>query len=130
MTAICRLRIASIVAVAVGFGSFITSGVLSAQSAPSVQAGAVTFTKDIAPILQRKCQACHRPDSVAPMSLLTYEDARPWARAMKARTALRSQRGAMPPWGIEKDLGIQQFKNDRSLSEEEIAAIAKWADSG
>ena len=58
---------------------------------------AVTFSKDIAPILQRSCQQCHRPDSVAPMSLLTYEEARPYARAMKARTALRDKRGAMPP---------------------------------
>jgi hypothetical protein len=90
----------------------------------------VTFTKDIAPILQRSCQDCHRPDSVAPMSLITYEDARPWARSMKARTALRSQRGAMPPFFVERNIGIQKFKNDPSLSDEEIAKIAKWADSG
>src|SRR5262245_12215383 len=67
----------------------------------------VTFSKDIAPILQRSCQQCHRPGSVAPMSLLTYEDARPYARSMKARTALREKRGAMPPWYIEKNVGIQ-----------------------
>jgi hypothetical protein len=90
----------------------------------------VTFTRDIAPILQRSCQQCHRPNSVAPMSLLTYEDARPWARAMKTRTALRSQRGAMPPWFVEKDIGIQRFKDDPSLSDEEIVKIARWADSG
>jgi mono/diheme cytochrome c family protein len=90
----------------------------------------VTFSKDIAPILQRSCQQCHRPNSVAPMSLLTYEDARPYARAMKARTALREKRGAMPPWYIEKNVGIQHFKDDFSLSEEEIAKIATWADSG
>ena len=63
------------------------------------------------------------------MSLLTYEDARPWARAMKMRTGLRNKRGAMPPWFIERDLGIQQYKNDISLSEEEIGRIAAWADS-
>jgi mono/diheme cytochrome c family protein len=97
----------------------------------SGQTGApVTFTRDIAPILQRSCQQCHRPDSVAPMSLLTYEEARPYARAMKARTALRDRRGAMPPWGIEKNVGIQRFKDDFSLSEEEIAKIAAWADGG
>src|SRR5687768_6070022 len=90
----------------------------------------VTFSKDIAPILQRSCQQCHRPNSVAPMSLLTYEDARPYARAMKARTALREKRGAMPPWYIEKNVGIQHFKDDFSLSEEEIAKIATWADAG
>ena len=92
--------------------------------------GEVTFAKDVAPILQRSCQQCHRPGSVAPMSLLTYHDARPWARAIKMRTGLRNKRGAMPPWFIEKDLGIQHFKNDPSLSEEEIEKIAIWADSG
>ena len=91
---------------------------------------AVTFSKDIAPILQRSCQQCHRPNSVAPMSLLTYEDARPYARAMKARTALRDKRGAMPPWFIEKNVGIQHFKDDFSLSDSEIAKIATWADNG
>ena len=91
---------------------------------------AVTFSKDIAPILQRSCQQCHRPGSVAPMSLLTYEEARPYARAMKARTALRDRRGAMPPWYIEKNVGIQYFKDDFSLSEEHIATIAAWADNG
>ena len=90
----------------------------------------VTFAKDIAPILQRSCQQCHRPGSVAPMSLLTYEDVRPWARAMKLRTGLRNKRGAMPPWFIEKDIGIQHYKDDPSLSEEEIEQIARWADSG
>ena len=90
----------------------------------------VTFSKDIAPILQRSCQQCHRPDSVAPMSLLTYEEARPYARSMKARTALRDKRGAMPPWYIEKNVGIQHFKDDFSLSESEIAKIATWADNG
>src|SRR4029434_10997310 len=84
----------------------------------------VTFTKDIAPILQRSCQRCHRPDSIAPMSLLTYEDARPWARAMKLRTGLHGKPEAMPPWYIEKNIGIQQYKGDYSLSEQEIAKIA------
>ena len=98
--------------------------------APATTTGEVTFTKDIAPILQRSCQQCHRPDSVAPMSLLTYDDARPWARAMKTKTGLRTQRGAMPPWFVEKNIGIQHFKKDLSLSDEEIAKIAKWADSG
>src|SRR5688572_33199651 len=90
-------------------------------SAAAQTKDAVTFSKDIAPILQRSCQQCHRPNSVAPMSLLTYEDARPYARAMKARTALRDKRGAMPPWFIEKNVGIQHFKDDFSLSDEDIA---------
>ena len=92
--------------------------------------GDVTFTKDIAPILQRSCLHCHHADGVAPMSLVSYEDARPWARAIKMRTGLRTQRGAMPPWFVEKDIGIQKFKGDPSLSDEEIATIAKWTDNG
>src|SRR5262245_36424307 len=72
----------------------------------------VTFSKHIAPILQRSCQNCHRPGSIAPMSLLTYEDVRPWARSIKLKTALRE----MPPWFIEKTIGIQKFKDDPSLS--------------
>jgi hypothetical protein len=90
----------------------------------------VTFTKDIAPILQRSCQKCHRPDSVAPMSLLTYEDVRPWARSIKYRTGRRNKPDAMPPWYIEKNIGIQQYKGDISLSDEEVAKIATWVDSG
>ncbi len=100
----------------------------NAQAMPEVKD--VTFTKDIAPILQRSCQRCHRPDSVAPMSLITYEDARPWARSMKYRTELGSDQDVMPPWYIEKDVGIQRFKGDLSLTAEEIAQIAWWADNG
>src|SRR3990170_3294580 len=102
-----------------------TSVAVSAQQ----PAGAdVTFTKDIAPILQRSCQNCHRPDGVAPMSLITYEDVRPWARAIKTRTGIGPRAGVMPPWYIEKNIGIQHYKDDPSLSDEEIAKIAKWAD--
>ena len=96
-------------------------------TAPSAQ---VTFSKDIAPILQRSCQGCHRPNSLAPMPLLTYADVRPWAKSIKQRTAIRNRQGVMPPWYIEKDIGIQHYKNDVSLSDEEIAKIAAWADSG
>lgn len=92
--------------------------------------GPVTFSKDIAPILQRSCQNCHQPNSVAPMSLLTYKDARPWAKSMKQRVMIRDKRGAMPPWYIEKNIGIQHYKNDYSLSDIEIAKIATWADNG
>jgi hypothetical protein len=90
----------------------------------------VTYTKDIAPILQRSCQACHRSGSVAPMSLLTYNEVRPWARAIKARTALRGKPNGMPPWFIDKTVGIQQYKGDISLSDEEIEKIARWTDAG
>jgi hypothetical protein len=90
----------------------------------------VTFTKDIAPILQRSCQSCHRPQGVAPMALTTYEEVRPYARSIKYRVSLHHRPGAMPPWFIEKNIGIQQFKNDISLSDDEIVRIARWADSG
>ena len=74
-------------------------GTVSAgQSAPADHE--VTFTKDIAPILQRSCQHCHQPDSVAAMSLITYEDARPWARAMKLRTGMGPVAGVMPPLNL------------------------------
>jgi cytochrome c553 len=99
-----------------------------AQSAPA--AGGVTYTKDIAPVLQRSCENCHRADGVAPMSLTTYEEVRPWARAIKQRTGIGPHAGVMPPWYAEKNIGIQNFKNDPSLSDEEVAKIAKWADGG
>src|SRR6185436_2851240 len=90
----------------------------------------VTFTKDIAPILQRSCENCHRPNSVAPMSLQTYEEVRPWVRAIKQRTGIGPRAGVMPPWYVEKNIGIQKFHNDPSLSDREIAMIARWVDSG
>jgi hypothetical protein len=108
--------------------AFVLPVVPNAQSANAP--GDVTFTKDIAPILQRSCQNCHRPDGVAPMSLLTYEDVRPWARAIKMRTGLGPRAGVMPPWFVEQDIGIQSFKNDPSLRAEEIVKIAKWVDTG
>ena len=101
--------------------------VVSAQASAS---GEVTFAKDIAPILQRSCQNCHRPNGVAPMSLVTYEEVRPWARAIKTRTGIGPHAGVMPPWYVEKNIGIQGYKDDPSLSEAEIARIANWADSG
>jgi hypothetical protein len=100
------------------------------RAAPAGAPEAPTFTKDVAPILQRSCENCHRADGVAPMSLSTYEEVRPWARAIKQRTGIGPKAGVMPPWYVEKNIGIQQFHNDPSLSDEEIAALAKWADSG
>src|SRR3989441_401010 len=120
-----KLRITLLVAAVVGLLTPVAANRQSTEAS-----NGVTFTKDIAPILQRSCQRCHRPNSVAPMSLISYEEVRPWARSMKARTGLRWQRGAMPPWFIEKNIGIQNFKEDPSLSDEEVAKIAKWADSG
>jgi hypothetical protein len=103
---------------------------VSGWTGASAASPSVTFTKDVAPILQRSCQSCHRPDGGAPMSLTTYGEVRPWARAMKTRTGMGPRAGVMPPWYIEKDLGIQEYENDMSLTPQEIATIAKWVDSG
>ena len=104
-----------------------------AAGGQNASAAQVTFHRDVEPILQRSCQRCHNPNSVAPMSLLTYDQVRPFARAMKQRTALARapwSRGAMPPWFLEKSIGIQQIKDDVSLSDDEIALIGQWADAG
>ena len=118
------------------FSRFIPVAVLvvGATAAPHVASGQtsgtadrpLTFTKDVAPILQEKCEVCHRPDNIGPMSLITHEDVRPWVRSIKARVASRE----MPPWYLDKDVGIQRFINDRSLSNQEIDVIVKWIDAG
>ncbi len=96
----------------------------------SVYAGAtsspspVTFSKDVAPILQKNCQTCHRPGEAAPMSLLTYEQARPWAKAIRQAVVKRT----MPPWHADPQYG--KFRNDRSLSQGEIDKLVAWVDAG
>ena len=87
---------------------------------------APTFTRDVAPIFQQKCQACHRAGYIAPMSLVTYAESRPWARSIKTRVQTRQ----MPPWHIDKSVGIQDFENDRSLTDIEIDTIVRWVDAG
>ena len=81
----------------------------------------VTFSKDVAPIFQRACQNCHRSGSIAPMSLLTYQEARPWARSIKEKVIKRQ----MPPWHIDRNIGISKFKDDPSLTDAEIAIIER-----
>jgi len=81
---------------------------------------APTFAKDIAPILQEKCQTCHRAGEMAPMSLVTYAETRPWVKDIKQRVVTRN----MPPWHLDKTVGIQHFQNDISLSDEQISLIA------
>src|ERR1700719_441391 len=101
---------------------------LAADAKPA-NAGArepVTFSKDVAPILQAKCQECHQPNSIAPMSLITYQDVRPWARSIRDRVSTRQ----MPPWHIDPSVGIQKFKNDMSLSDTQIDTIVRWVDGG
>src|SRR5262245_51455429 len=83
-----------------------------------------TFAKDVLPILQNNCQSCHRPGQVAPMSLLSYEQVRPWARDIKAKVESRQ----MPPWFADPQYG--HFSNDRSLSPRQIETITRWVDAG
>src|SRR6185503_538437 len=84
----------------------------------------VTFTRDVAPIFHAKCVTCHRAGEVAPMALLTYQDARPWARAIKDKVVARQ----MPPWFADPAVGA--FANDARLSVGEIAIISQWVDGG
>ncbi len=86
----------------------------------------VTFSRDVAPILQQNCQECHRPSGIGPMSLLTYQEARPFAPLIQRMVGTRT----MPPWHIDRTVGIQEFKNDLSLSIEEIETIVAWVDAG
>ena len=95
----------------------VSSSIATAADAPRQ----VTFSKDVAPIFQAKCQECHQPNSIAPMSLITFEQARPWARSIKERVITRQ----MPPWHIDQAVGVQEFKNDMSLSQEQIAELEK-----
>ena len=104
----------------------VSVSVFGADTEKPVRPAEVTFSKDVAPILQRSCQNCHRPGSIAPMSLLTYKDARPWARSIKDKVVRRQ----MPPWHIDRNVGITKFKDDPSLTEAEIATISNWVDQG
>ena len=94
------------------------------------QSDEITFHKDIRPILQRSCQNCHRVGGAGPMPLVNYEEVAPFAGLIEYKTGLRDRAGTMPPWYVEKDIGIQDFKADVSLSDEEIAAISTWARNG
>jgi hypothetical protein len=106
----------------VAVGIAVATAALAADT--SSTSSAVSFNKDVLPILQRNCQVCHRPGEIGPMSFLTYESTRPWAKAMRAAVLSRK----MPPWFA--DPGAGHFANDRSLSPADINTIAAWADSG
>lgn len=105
--------------------------ILSLMFSDRVEAGfgagrenAVTFSRDVAPIFFRRCAECHRPGEAAPMSLLTYKEARPWARAIKEKVVRRE----MPPWHADPEYG--EFANDPRLTQTEIDTIAAWTDTG
>ncbi len=103
-----------------------TSPTFASPTYASATPESPTFAKDVVPIFQAKCQVCHQPNSIAPMSLISYDDAKKYAAKIKARVVSR----VMPPWHIDKTVGVQAFKNDRSLSDAQIATIAKWVDAG
>ena len=84
----------------------------------------ITFTKDVLPVMQKRCQTCHRPGEVAPMSFLTYKEVRPWAKAIREAVLTRK----MPPWFADPHYG--KFANDRSLNKDEIDTIISWVDAG
>src|SRR6202163_2312801 len=100
----------------------LASGLVTAADVST--SGPITFSKEMLPILQKNCQTCHRPGQIAPMSFLTYQSTRPWAKAMKTAVATKK----MPPWFADPQFG--HFSNERSLKPNEIDTIAKWADGG
>ena len=103
---------------------------LSTPAIANAQSAEITFHKDIEPILQRSCQNCHRERGVGPMPLVTYDQVAPFAGLIEYKTGLRDRAGAMPPWYMEKNIGIQGYKYDPSLSDAELAAISTWARTG
>jgi hypothetical protein len=102
------------------------SGAFAAAFAQAPAPSAPTFTRDIAPILQANCEECHRKGSMAPMPLVTYEETRPWAKSIRERVITRQ----MPPWHIDRSVGVRKFKNDMSLSDDQIGTIVRWVDAG
>ena len=113
----------SLVAILLCSAVLMLPGHASAQAASPQEP---TFASDVAPILYRSCVKCHRTGQIAPMSLISYQEVRPWARSIRNKVETR----AMPPWHLDRRIGIQDFKNDPSLSDTEIATILRWVDSG
>src|SRR4051794_1028129 len=104
------------------FGFFALGAMVClSTSATAKDKSALTFSRDVAPILQKNCQTCHRPGQIAPMSLLTYREARPWAKAIREAVLLKR----MPPWFADPHYG--KFSNDPSLSQQEIDTLVTWA---
>src|SRR6476620_10108676 len=128
---ICGTAAVGLVALAAHSPSLAAQNAATARpSSSSVPAPArdeeVTFAKHVSPILQQKCQVCHQPNSIAPMSLISYDDVKKYADEIRDRVSEH----VMPPWHIDKTVGIHDFKNDRSLSDEQIATLVRWLDHG
>ena len=115
-----RTRILGMLVIFAGTAAFVPGTAVAADD------GVPTFTKDVAPIFQAKCEACHRANSIAPMSLVTYQESRPWARSIRDRVSTRQ----MPPWHIDRTVGISEFTNDRSLTDAELDTVVRWVDGG
>jgi len=109
----------------IGLAALFAAVVAVSAPAPKDSGANVTFNKDVLPILQKNCQNCHRPGEVAPMSLVTYEDARPWAKAIKAAVVTQK----MPPWFMDPKYD-SHFSDVRRLSEADVKTLTAWADSG
>jgi hypothetical protein len=108
-------------------GAFLVGALtLSTHASGAERPKAVTFTKDVVPILQAKCVSCHEAGSIGPISLRTYEEVRPWARSIRQRVATRQ----MPPWHIDRSVGVQHFQNDMSLTDAQVETIVNWVDQG
>ena len=112
-------------------GAAVVLAALAQAAAPAPafaqgEAAGVTFSKDVAPILQRSCQVCHRPGSIGPMSLLSYADARRWSGLIRTKVAGRD----MPPYQYDRDIGIQQLQYDPRLSDADVATVVAWVDAG
>ena len=99
-------------------------GISGVAAMAATNSSPVTFNKDVLPILEKNCQECHRAGEIAPMSLLTYSETRPWAKSIKTAVASRK----MPPWFAED--GYAHFANDRRLSPADIATLVAWVDAG
>ena len=115
--------LAAVLLLAGAGGALAQSGI---PGAPESADTAPTFSRDVAPILQRSCQHCHQPTGIGPMSLLTYREARPWARSIRDRV----ERRLMPPWHLDPTVGIQDYKTDIALTPDEIDTIVRWVDAG
>src|SRR5215510_13829676 len=116
---------AGVLAASVLFAGALFLTVLPATEANNPKKAApVTYSKDVAPIFYKNCAGCHRPNDIAPMSLITYKEARPWARSIKEKVLNRE----MPPWSPESKPG--EFKNDHRLAKKDSDTIVAWVDGG
>jgi len=107
-------------------GTAAIASVSASRGQSAAAARKPTFSRDVAPIFQGKCQVCHQPNSIAPMPLLNYADAKKFASAIKSKVEAR----VMPPWHIDRNIGVRAFKNDRGLTDAEVGTIVSWVEGG